>query len=950
MPLTRCTAHSTQPPRFAVGLSPRRLRVLIGLVFLGLLTGCENKASVPKMQIFGNPPGNATIGVVYEYQFGIKGGDGLLEYSLTNAPPWLSVEYVENRLLRGILIKGTPGISGKGTTDYEGTTGEFEGIELNVTDGKSVGRLRFSMSVRPNQVRLPSRTFVEGETMTRPRRLIDTNSSGTEDPGEVYEDEPLCLLDEAGQPLLNDAELAFLETDLFRKLTQRELNRRPTLQYLDLTLFQASVIDVEGNYQLAESEFQDNFRPGVDSVSEIVIPAGLTDKSQFENASTLAELEAATGGLKTVRIDAGRFIFPAGRTKCHLLLVVADDTEAEREETISYRLNGIVGGLLEQENGSGSIRVKDNEPSVKFTVDKASVARDGVTNVIVELDKAPEVDATVRFLVDEVGSTAEFGADGDLTVRLRPEDIDSGTVLSDDLVIIDGGFELRFNVKDDTTDPILRTERQKRIQLVGQQPATGPAAPFQSDPLVQFSAERTGTINPPPSDTTFQAFINDWLTPYVAAIGPAGKTQGFGATVLDEAILAVARPGGDGLMQSQITLLDRTGTVSEQILLQSPGLNVEIKDVAYRSTGTLEREDFVEEIFTLLEVDGLFTGPLDRLGPDELGSGDLVVQKLRRLNRAGGFRVVWQKQFGTIFNEYGGALAVDRDGGVYVAGGTKGDARRENQGGYDAYLTRLSANGEQLFEQQRGGEAEEVYNAAVSVGGSDVAVAGTLDSTSITSDSTNLLDILVASFSDEGTVTRADQFGTAFDEVGLSISGVDRGFVVVGETNGAIDLSLVKNDRLTDAFALYYPTLAAPEAVMQLVSPGADGAADSDALEEQTYFGGYTGGKLFEGQTFYGDIDAWSARYDIRDNEEINRRRFFKVWERQRGTAGAERLVKLDALESAKMFEVIEYNVGGENYVSIAPVGTLDGGDLASCNPAINPDCPPQPVPPVEGE
>ncbi|MAM89497.1 MAG: hypothetical protein CME36_19530 [unclassified Hahellaceae] len=926
------------------------MRVLIGLVFLGLLTGCENKASVPKMQIFGNPPGNATIGVVYEYQFGIKGGDGLLEYSLTNAPPWLSVEYVENRLLRGILIKGTPGISGKGTTDYEGTTGEFEGIELNVTDGKSVGRLRFSMSVRPNQVRLPSRTFVEGETMTRPRRLIDTNSSGTEDPGEVYEDEPLCLLDEAGQPLLNDAELAFLETDLFRKLTQRELNRRPTLQYLDLTLFQASVIDVEGNYQLAESEFQDNFRPGVDSVSEIVIPAGLTDKSQFENASTLAELEAATGGLKTVRIDAGRFIFPAGRTKCHLLLVVADDTEAEREETISYRLNGIVGGLLEQENGSGSIRVKDNEPSVKFTVDKASVARDGVTNVIVELDKAPEVDATVRFLVDEVGSTAEFGADGDLTVRLRPEDIDSGTVLSDDLVIIDGGFELRFNVKDDTTDPILRTERQKRIQLVGQQPATGPAAPFQSDPLVQFSAERTGTINPPPSDTTFQAFINDWLTPYVAAIGPAGKTQGFGATVLDEAILAVARPGGDGLMQSQITLLDRTGTVSEQILLQSPGLNVEIKDVAYRSTGTLEREDFVEEIFTLLEVDGLFTGPLDRLGPDELGSGDLVVQKLRRLNRAGGFRVVWQKQFGTIFNEYGGALAVDRDGGVYVAGGTKGDARRENQGGYDAYLTRLSANGEQLFEQQRGGEAEEVYNAAVSVGGSDVAVAGTLDSTSITSDSTNLLDILVASFSDEGTVTRADQFGTAFDEVGLSISGVDRGFVVVGETNGAIDLSLVKNDRLTDAFALYYPTLAAPEAVMQLVSPGADGAADSDALEEQTYFGGYTGGKLFEGQTFYGDIDAWSARYDIRDNEEINRRRFFKVWERQRGTAGAERLVKLDALESAKMFEVIEYNVGGENYVSIAPVGTLDGGDLASCNPAINPDCPPQPVPPVEGE
>ena len=930
--------------------SRRLLQTIASVLMLGLLSACENKASVPKMQIFGSPPEAAIIGVEYEYQFGIKGGDGLLEYSLTNAPPWLSVEYVDNRLLRGILIKGTPGVSGKGNGDYTGTTGEFEGIELNVTDSKSVGRLRFSMTVRPNQVRLPSKTFVEGETMTRPRRLIDTNSSGQEDPGEVYEDEPFCLLDEAGQPLLNDAELAFLETDLFRELTQRELNRRPTLQYLDLTLFQPSVIDIEGSYQLAEGEFQDNFRPGVDSVSEIVIPAGLTNESQFEDASSLAELEATTGGLKTVRIDAGRFKFPAGRTKCHLLLVVADDTEAEREETITYQLNGLVGGLLEQETGSGSIRVTDNEPAVSFTVDKASVARDGVTNIIVELDKLPEVDATVRFVVDAAASTAEFGPEGDLTVRLRPEDVENGTVLSDDLVVIENGFELRFNVKDDTADPIIRTERQKRIQLVGQVPSSDPAAPFKGDPLVQFFAERTGTVNPPASDEFFKAFINDWLSPYVVGMGSEGKTQGFVTTALDEAILAVSSRGTNGFLQSRLTMLDRTGAVREQVLLESAGLNVEIKDIAYRSTGMLEREDFVEEVFTLLEVDGLFTGALDRLGNGELGSGDLVVQKLRRLNRSGGFRVVWQKQFGTIYKEFGGALALDRDGGVYIAGGTEGSARNENQGGYDAYLTRLSANGAQVFVQQRGGTADEQYNAAVSVGGSDVAVAGTIDSTRIMSGTTNLQDILVASYSDDGAITRADQFGTAFNEVGRAISAVDRGFIVVGETTGAIDLSLVKRDDQPDAFALYYPTLAAPEAVMQLVSSGNDSALDADAINEQTYFGGYTGGKLFEEQRFFGDIDSWSARYDIRDNEEINRRRFFKVWERQRGSAGAERLVKIDALDSAKLLEVIEYTAGGENYVHIAPIGVLDGNDLASCNFAINPDCPLQPVSKVEGE
>src|SRR5690606_3098200 len=86
-----------------------RILIVAGSVFLAACSG--GKGSEKELRILGTPPPQAYLGVEYKYDVGIDGGSGIPTVSLSNAPRWMSAEYVDNPARKGVVVRGVPGIS-----------------------------------------------------------------------------------------------------------------------------------------------------------------------------------------------------------------------------------------------------------------------------------------------------------------------------------------------------------------------------------------------------------------------------------------------------------------------------------------------------------------------------------------------------------------------------------------------------------------------------------------------------------------------------------------------------------------------------------------------------------------------------------------------------------------------------------------------------------------------
>ncbi|MCH8270364.1 MAG: SBBP repeat-containing protein, partial [Planctomycetes bacterium] len=86
---------------------------------------------------------------------------------------------------------------------------------------------------------------------------------------------------------------------------------------------------------------------------------------------------------------------------------------------------------------------------------------------------------------------------------------------------------------------------------------------------------------------------------------------------------------------------------------------------------------------------------------------------------------IWIRQFGTIERDCAPALASDGAGGVIVGGSTKGSLGGPNTGDADAYLARYDAEGNQRWIHQFGTTLDDQVTALGPDGQGGVAVAGT---------------------------------------------------------------------------------------------------------------------------------------------------------------------------------------------------------------------------------
>ena len=158
----------------------------------------------------------------------------------------------------------------------------------------------------------------------------------------------------------------------------------------------------------------------------------------------------------------------------------------------------------------------------------------------------------------------------------------------------------------------------------------------------------------------------------------------------------------------------------------------------------------------------------------------------------------WSKHFGGSSNDSASRLAIDAQGNVILSGYTMaeidfGGGNLPSRGIYDTYLAKFASNGDYLWAKRLGGASSEFGGGvAVDLSG-DLFLAGTfyadVDFGAGTLPNAGGSDLFVARFDAQGGLVWSRRFGGAGNEGASGIMVHDDGRLAVGGTfDGAMDL------------------------------------------------------------------------------------------------------------------------------------------------------------------
>src|SRR5690554_1287930 len=419
---------------------------LAGLALVALAAaGCKSEKDPDDPTLLGAPPTTAYIGVEYYYNWGAYGGDGILDYSLTNAPAWLALEDTSNKARQGVIMRGVPGLSGgrRGLGDL----GKTENIDIVTTDGRLAGFQPFDIEVKHNLVTVEAPEFTEGESP------------------------------EISAPRVEHCALPDLEPEGAHSLGNE--GAQPTRRvYAKVKLERPSVTRVSIAFQL-ESDFVCD-DPVVDSSSachsedsnmgraiigqDIVALGGASHHPVDEGGNELTYVTyQQLGGM----YDRGVVTLEPGITECYIPLEVIDDKVAERTEQARLALTEVRTGLASLGNNNAGISttltIADNEPVVALRtlnggtrdtlnvdpevtdVTSAGYNEEQVYAAILTGEREGQVN--VKLTVSEQGSTV---GTGDFVIVQAPETLQGLTLDpepgANELVFPAGVNEVQFSI------------------------------------------------------------------------------------------------------------------------------------------------------------------------------------------------------------------------------------------------------------------------------------------------------------------------------------------------------------------------------------------------------------------------------------------------------------------------------------------------------------------------
>jgi len=156
--------------------------------------------------------------------------------------------------------------------------------------------------------------------------------------------------------------------------------------------------------------------------------------------------------------------------------------------------------------------------------------------------------------------------------------------------------------------------------------------------------------------------------------------------------------------------------------------------------------------------------------------------------------LLWARVFGTGDGDLGLSVASDGAGNAYVCGFTPGDMYGTNQGGFDVFLAKYDSSGDQQWVRQFGGTGfEEGRSVAVDAAG-NAYVTGYTTGELAASPSAGGYDAYLAKYDASGNQQWVRQWGAEGTDMGEEVAADSQGFAYVFGQADDVDLFVRKYD------------------------------------------------------------------------------------------------------------------------------------------------------------
>ena len=220
--------------------------------------------------------------------------------------------------------------------------------------------------------------------------------------------------------------------------------------------------------------------------------------------------------------------------------------------------------------------------------------------------------------------------------------------------------------------------------------------------------------------------------------------------------------------------------------------------------------------------------------------------------------LLWVRQAGTAANDYAQSVATDTAGNVYITGSTNGNLGGLNAGEYDIFLAKYDASGVLMWVQQTGSTGDDEAAALAVDRDGNVYVTGASNG-NLGGPNAGNYDIFLAKYGPSGSLLWMRQSGTVAreDATGVAIDSVGNAYIT-GSTRGNLAAT---SAGVEDVFLAKYDAAGTLLWMRQSGSAGADWARGVavDAAGN-AYVAGLTLGNF--GGASAGGYDMFLAKYD----------------------------------------------------------------------------------------